>query len=247
MILSESTQKITISTSVVSTTNQLSYTAFIVDKNPALTSGSFVQSRGLFDNPGADIVTYPTLTSGVTYPKMVMEFSVINLDTVAHTVSFTFVSSIGTVDVPIFKVTIQPGELVLYTKEKGWQVMDSTGNLKEVNVSAGDTKRNKTWATAPSLTMDAANYDINIQNNTEAVGPLVMNAPTGTPTNGQELELHIKSTNVQTFTWDAIFAGSVTTPLPVATSGATKTDKFFFEYNLDVAKWQLINVKLGYT
>jgi hypothetical protein len=49
---------------------------------------------------------------------------------------------------------------------------------------------------------------------------LTLNAPTGTPVNGQKLILRLRSTNVQTFSWNAAFAGSTDLALPVASSGS---------------------------
>ena len=244
MILSDSTQKITVKTSAIPTTNSLSYTSYIYDQNPALTDGPLIQGRGTFDDIGVDIVSPPTLTLGITYPKLIMEFTAINLDTVAHTVEFKFVSNTGAVDVPIFKVIMQPDDVVTYTKEKGWLVMDENGKIKAS--SSPECCHNKSCITSPSVTLDA-DYDIITQNNTEAVGNLAMLPPSGAAKNGQILQFHLKSTNVQTFVWDAVFAGSVSEALPTVSSGATKTDKMFFQFNIDVAKWQLVNLKLGYT
>lgn len=100
---------------------------------------------------------------------------------------------------------------------------------------------------ATSFTPTADTADINTQTNTQAIGTLTANAPSGTPLNGQTLELVIKSTNVQTFSWNAIYVGCTTTALPTATTGATKTDKFFFQYNTGVSKWQIYSVQYGYT
>lgn len=108
------------------------------------------------------------------------------------------------------------------------------------------TPRVVSMADANSFTPTGDTADINFQPNTQTAGNLTANAPTGTPTNGQILEIVIKSTNVQTFVWNAIYTGSTTTPLPTASTGGTSTDKFFFQYNTDVSKWQIFNAQYGY-
>ncbi len=99
---------------------------------------------------------------------------------------------------------------------------------------------------ATSFTPTGDTADINTQANTQAIGNLTANAPSGTPVNGQLLQITISSTNVQTFVWNAIYVAGTTTALPTVTTGATKTDKFFFQYNSTVSKWQLINAQYGY-
>jgi hypothetical protein len=73
--------------------------------------------------------------------------------------------------------------------------------------------------------MNADTTDIATQINTQAAGTLTINAPTGTISNGQKIMLRIKSTNVQTFSWNAIFAGSTDSALPTATSGAPPQER----------------------
>lgn len=92
-----------------------------------------------------------------------------------------------------------------------------------------------------------AGADISTQANTQAVGNLTMNAPVGAPADGQVIEFIFKSTNVQTFVWNGIYKGSTTTALPATTTGATKTDRLWFQYNIANSKWELINAKYGYT
>ena len=84
------------------------------------------------------------------------------------------------------------------------------------------------------------------QVNTQALGTLTINADAGTPTEGQSLLIIIKSTNVQTFSWNAQFVGG-TTALPTATSGATKRDKYAFMYSTVSSKWEYSGSALGYT
>lgn len=101
-------------------------------------------------------------------------------------------------------------------------------------------------ADATSFTPTGDTADINTQTNTQALGTLTANAPSGTPTDGQVLELIISSTNVQTFAWNAIYAGCTTTALPIATTGSSKTDKFWFQYNSSNSKYEIFNAQYGY-
>ena len=100
-------------------------------------------------------------------------------------------------------------------------------------------------ADATSITMNADTTDMATQANTQAVGTLTVNAPTGTPINGQKIMLRLRSTNVQTFSWNAIFQGG-TTALPTTSSGSTKYDYYGFIYNSTATKWQIVGTATGF-
>ena len=99
---------------------------------------------------------------------------------------------------------------------------------------------------AASVTINGDTTDQANQANTQAVGTLTINAPTGTPTDGQRLVFRLQSTNVQTFSWNAIFAGGITTALPTTSSGSSKYDYMGFFYNAAASKWQLVGTSFGY-
>jgi hypothetical protein len=101
-------------------------------------------------------------------------------------------------------------------------------------------------ADGTSITIDADTTDIATQANTQAIGTLTINAPTGTPVNGQKIVLRLQSTNVQTFSWNAIFAGSIDLPLPTASTGSSDYDYLGFIYNSTAAKWQLLAKVFGF-
>jgi hypothetical protein len=101
-------------------------------------------------------------------------------------------------------------------------------------------------ADATSITINADITDIATQANTQAVGTLTVNAPTGTAVNGQKLILRLRSTNVQTFAWNAVFQGSTDIALPTTSSGATLYDYVGFIYNSTAAKWQMIAKVFGF-
>ena len=92
-------------------------------------------------------------------------------------------------------------------------------------------------ADGTSITINCDTTDIATQINTQATGNLTINAPTGTPYDGQRLLVRIKSTNIQTYVWNSIFAGGVIVPLPVNSTGSSKYDYIGFMYNAAMAKW----------
>lgn len=108
------------------------------------------------------------------------------------------------------------------------------------------TERVVSIADGTSITINADTTDLATQANTQATGTLTINAPTGTPVNGQKLMLRLQSTNVQTFSWNAIFAGSTDQALPTASSGTSKYDYVGFVYNSTASKWQLIAKNFGF-
>jgi hypothetical protein len=97
-----------------------------------------------------------------------------------------------------------------------------------------------------SITINADITDIAVQTNTQNVGILTINAPTGNLVNGQKLMLRLQSTNVQTFSWSSVFAGSSDLPLPSESSGASKYDYVGFVYNSLALKWQIIAKNFGF-
>ena len=101
-------------------------------------------------------------------------------------------------------------------------------------------------ADATSITINADTTDIATQANTQAAGTLTINAPTGTLSNGQKLMLRLTSTNVQTFSWNSVFAGSTDLALPSASSGSSKVDYLGFIYNSTATKWQIIAKNFGF-
>lgn len=101
-------------------------------------------------------------------------------------------------------------------------------------------------ANATSITVNTDTTDIATQANTQAVGTLTVNAPTGTAVNGQKFILRLTSTNVQTFSWNAVFDGSIDITLPTVSSGGGRTDYLGFIYNSTAVKWQMIAKVFGF-
>lgn len=99
---------------------------------------------------------------------------------------------------------------------------------------------------ATSVTFNADTTDIATQTNTQNTGTLTINEPTGTPNNGQKILFRLQSTNVQTFSFNAIFTGSTDLTLPTSSSGSSKHDYMGFIYNSTAAKWQCIGKNFGF-
>lgn len=99
-------------------------------------------------------------------------------------------------------------------------------------------------ATSATLPMDTA--DMATMVNTQAAGTFTMNAPSGTPTDGQQITFRIDSTNVQTFSWNGLFRGSTDYPLPTATSGGGLTDYYGFIYNSADTRYDIVAATKGF-
>ena len=112
--------------------------------------------------------------------------------------------------------------------------------------SATTGERVNSVADATSITPSIDSYDITSQTNTQALGTLTINAPTGTPRDGQEHIIRIKSTNVQTFSFNATYTGSTDTPLPISTYGGATWIYMKFKYNSTESEHHLIAVTDGY-
>jgi len=120
--------------------------------------------------------------------------------------------------------------------------LSGTQTLTNKNIQA----RVVVIADATSITINADTTDIATQANTQSAGTLTVNAPTGTPFNGQKLILRLLSSNVQTFSWDSVFQGSTDVTLPTASSGSSKYDYMGFIYNSTATKWQLVAKNFGF-
>lgn len=108
------------------------------------------------------------------------------------------------------------------------------------------TQRVVSMTDTTSFTPTGDTADVNTQANTQAAGTLTANAPSGTPTDGQKMVLRIKSTNVQTYSWNAIYRGNSDLALPGTSTGASKTDYIGFMYNSADSKWDLVAMTRGF-
>jgi hypothetical protein len=128
----------------------------------------------------------------------------------------------------------------------------ASGNISGANVITANTfiglsaPRVVVITDGASVTMNADTTDIASQTNTQSAGTLTINAVSGTIVNGQKIIFRLQSTNVQTFSWNAIFQGSTDLVLPTASSGSSKYDYMGFIYNSTAVKWQLIAKNFGF-
>mgnify|MGYP001472011859 CR=1 FL=1 len=120
------------------------------------------------------------------------------------------------------------------------------GNAATATTAAKVTVRTTVLADGTSVTVNVDTTDVAVQTNTQAAGTLTVKAPTGTPINGQKFILRLQCTNAQTFSWNAIFAGSTDLILPTATTGSSKYDYVGFIYNSTANKWQLLAKVFGF-
>jgi len=118
-----------------------------------------------------------------------------------------------------------------------------TGN---VIAGGGIVTRVVSIADATSVTINADTTDLATQTNTQVAGTLTINAPTGTVASGQKFIFRLQSSNVQTFSWNAVFYGSTDLSLPTVSSGASKYDYMGFIYNSTATQWQILAKNFGF-
>lgn len=125
--------------------------------------------------------------------------------------------------------------------------------INVVDASTAQTMTNKritprvvSPADATSTTPNTDSADVTYQLNTAAGGTHTVNADGGTPTNGQLWILKMKTTNVQTFAWNALYVGGSTIALPTTTSGSSNIDYIGFIYDTVDTKWHCISVAANY-
>lgn len=101
-------------------------------------------------------------------------------------------------------------------------------------------------SSAISITPNIDTSDITTQINTQAAGTLTINAPTGTPVNGQKLIVRVECTNAQVLSFNAIYRSSTDLGFPASTSGSSKTDYLGFIYNSTSVRWDMVSKMFGF-
>jgi hypothetical protein len=124
--------------------------------------------------------------------------------------------------------------------------VDVIGTVKATAFLGFNTPRVSVIADATSITIDSDTTDMATQANTQVAGTLTINAPTGSPINGQKLILRIRTSNSQTFSWNAAFDDSSDLNLPLISSGSSLFDYMGFIYNSTTSKWQLLAKVFGF-
>ena len=132
---------------------------------------------------------------------------------------------------------------VLSAATAGTDYVSPTGT--ETLTNKRITKRVDPAADATSITPNINAHDLVSQVNTQGAGTLTFNAPTGTPTDGQQLMLRVKLTNTQTTSFNAIYRGSTDLALPAALAGS-KTHYLGFIYNSTDTKYDLLALNQGF-
>lgn len=98
-------------------------------------------------------------------------------------------------------------------------------------------KRITTYATASSITPNTDTDDISYMNNSQGVATFTVNADAGSnQVNGQSWILKIKSSAVQTFSWNAQYVGG-SLGLPSTTLGTSTIQYFAFIWDSVNSKW----------
>jgi hypothetical protein len=153
-----------------------------------------------------------------------------NAGALAGASGFTYDGSFLTV--PSLKDTALTSGRVVYSGAAGL-LQDNSGltfdgtTLTAPKLAGAYVPRVVVITDATSVTINADTTDIATQANTQAVGTLTINAPTGTPYNGQRLIFRLLSTNVQTLSWNAIFQWSTDLAATIYSSGSSKYDYIY--------------------
>jgi len=184
-----------------------------------------------------------TVTRNITAPALSKTYVVINKTSSTQSIVIRGAGPTTGVTVPsgnAYLVAWDGADFVKIDADVATLTGTQTLTNKEI------VKRVVAVADANSITPNADTSDIVTQANTQAIGTLTMNAPTGSAVNGQGLVIRMSSTAVQTFAWNAIYQGSSDLPLPLTTSGAGKADYLGFIYNSTATKWQVLAKNFGF-
>ena len=185
---------------------------------------------------------------------------------VADTATITNDTTTNTGFYPLFAVG-STGNQALYASSTKWTFNPSTGAMTiagpltasaltpttALGTAYGGTgtttgvavSRTTSVVSGTSITPNCDTTDIVTQTNTAAAGTLTINAPTGTPTNFQKLTIRVTTTNLQTLSFNTIYAGSTDLALPSSMTAGT-TNYLGFVYNSTSTKWQLIAKVFGF-
>jgi len=103
-----------------------------------------------------------------------------------------------------------------------------------------------TVVTGTTITPNIDTTDLVFQPNTQVAGTLTINAPTGTPVNGQKLIIRMTCTNAQVLSFNAIYRSSTDLGFPASTSGSSQTDYLGFIYNSTSTRWDMVSKMFGF-
>jgi predicted RecA/RadA family phage recombinase len=150
-------------------------------------------------------------------------------------------------DVPLGTVLAAKtsGQTVLTVDLNASAIDDSVAELSGVTTTDVQTLTNKRITPRVVALADAATITPNADTTDVASvaalsqGTSIAN-PTGTPTDGQRLEVRITTALVRALTYGTQFRATVGFALPTATLGAGATQRLFFEWIAAASKWDLV-------
>lgn len=105
-----------------------------------------------------------------------------------------------------------------------------------------NTRRVVTLTDAATVTPNADTTDMGIL--TSLSQTTTFANPTGTPTDGQFLELRIKSGTTRSVSFGAQYRAT-SVALPTATQGSSVTERWIFEWNSADSKWDIVTTNVG--
>lgn len=135
---------------------------------------------------------------------------------------------------PSIAVTVGAGLSFEYADGSGLCPVDI--RVKPRKVTVGD---------AASFTPNCDLADIVSMSSTQSTGTLTLNAPVGTPYDGQILWFRIKTLNAQTFAYNSIYRGSTDLGLST-TASAGRWHYFQWVYNEVDTRWDLFRRTFGF-
>jgi hypothetical protein len=209
------------------------------------TLSSFIEFNGITSTAGQfdSSSTNPTATTRLNYNG---NLYVTNL--LGNLVG-SFANGNSNVNIPSANGNVNissAGNITLVITGTGANIAGTLNVTGNVVTGGAVVTRVNSIADSTTVTMNGDTTDLATQTNTQAAGTLVINAISGTPFNGQRIMFRLQSANVQTFSWNAIFAGSTDMPLPTASSGSNKYDYMGFIYNPTATKWQILAKNFGF-
>jgi hypothetical protein len=122
----------------------------------------------------------------------------------------------------------------------------TTKEISYAPPAGGSSTKVVAYPDSATITLNSANTDIGTQTNTQVAGTLTIAAPTGSPTDGQKIMIRLQATNTQTFSFNAVFNGSLDLSLPTVSSNGSKYDYLGFIYNSGATKWNFITRNFGF-
>jgi len=113
------------------------------------------------------------------------------------------------------------------------------------NVGSGSSFRVVTLTDAATVTPNADTTDLGILTSLSQITTFAN--PTGTPTNGQLLQIRITSSAIRAISFGSAYQGASTLVLPSATTGSNAEDYIAFRWNSTDSKWDMIGTSIGAT